>query len=377
MHTTSLALIGAIIVLAPVAALGDESQTLTMRQPVPNQVVQRQGFEPRRAHDHEPGGPALGFADVQIELDLGSAKEKIADDATFEFRAAPLKDAYGAGTDWAKVDGRRDDKSWSAVARVPAGGWYRLEIRARKADQTLAVASVEPFGVGEVYLIAGQSYAVGANDEITKVDDPQGRVVAYDVVKKSWRVANDPQPNVGDGGTIWPTTGNLLLPLARVPIGFVNVAVGGTATRQWLPGEKLYEQLAAAGKTTGRFRAVLWQQGESDVIEHRPTDYYVKNMTTIREALAKDWGFDPPWLLAKSTLHPTVYNDPAGEGRIRAAIDELVKTPGFRPGPDTDILAGENRGGLGTRRHFSGVGQRRAGLMWFAELWREMNGAAQ
>jgi hypothetical protein len=118
---------------------------------------------------------------------------------------------------------------------------------------------------------------------------------------------------------------------------------------------------------------VLWQQGESDVIEHRSTEYYVKNMKTIREALAKEWGFDPPWLLAKSTLHPTVYNDAAAEGRIRAAIDQLCTLPGFRPGPDTDILAGDNRGGLGTRRHFSGIGQRRAGLMWFAAIWHELN----
>lgn len=34
-------------------------------------------------------------------------------------------------------------------------------------------------------------------------------------------------------------------------------------------------------------------------------------------------GVDAPWLLAKSTLHPTVYQDPMGEERIRAAIDEL------------------------------------------------------
>lgn len=360
-------------VVAPRALRADEPQALSLRQPVPYQVVQRQGFEPRRAHDHEPGGPKLGFADVRIELDLASAKETLPDDATFEFRAAPLKDAYGPGADWTKLEGRRDGQLWTSVARIPAGGWYRLEVRAQAVGKTIAAASAEPFGVGEVLLIAGQSYAVGANDEITKVEDPQGRVVAYDVMKKTWRVANDPQPHAGDGGTIWPTTGNLLLPLTRVPIGFVNVAVGGTSTRQWLPGEKLYEQLAAAGKTTRQFRAVLWQQGESDVIEKRATDYYVKNMIAIRQSLAKEWGFDPPWLLAKSTLHPTVYNDPEGEGRIRAAIDELVKIPGFRPGPDTDILAGENRGGLGTRRHFSGIGQRRAGLMWFAELWRELN----
>jgi hypothetical protein len=71
-------------------------------------------------------------------------------------------------------------------------------------------------------------------------------------------------------------------------------------------------------------------------------------------------------------LHPTVYNDPEGEARIRTAIDELCQQPGFRPGPDTDLLTGENRGGLGTRRHFSGIGQRRAGQMWFAAIWGEL-----
>jgi hypothetical protein len=168
-------------------------------------------------------------------------------------------------------------------------------------------------------------------------------------------------------------TGDLLAPIAGVPIGFVNVAVGGTATRQWLPGEKLYEQLAAAGKKVGRFRAVLLQQGESDVIEHRSTDYYVQNMVTIRAALAKEWGFEPIWLLAKSTLHPTVYNDSAGEGRIRDAIDRLWTMQGFGAGPDTDILDGENRGGPKTRRHFSGIGQRHAGQMWFAAIWQALN----
>jgi hypothetical protein len=205
------------------------------------------------------------------------------------------------------------------------------------------------------------------------VADPSGRVVAYDTIKKTWQVANDPQPNVGDGGTIWPPMANQLLPLVRVPIGFVNVAVGGTASRQWLPGESLYENLASAGKATGRFRAVLWQQGESDVIERTDTDTYVERLVKIRTALAEEWGFEPPWLLAKSTLHPTVYDRPEEEGHIRTAIDKLWALHGFRPGPDTDILGGENRGGVGTRRHFSAIGQQRAGWMWAAQVWGEIN----
>jgi len=330
--------------------------------------VQREGFVPTRAHEHEPGGAALGFGTILIHGEF-PAMEGI----EYRFRAVPLEGGYGKGTDWEKLTGTRSGKVFSASAKVPAGGWYRLEVSGRVADQELAAATVEPVGVGEVFVIAGQSYAEGANDELMRVEDPQGRVVVYDTVQKTWRVANDPLPNGGSGGTIWPPMGDALVPLLRVPVGFVNRAVGGTASRQWLPGEKLYEQLAKAGKDVGRFRAVLWQQGESDVIEGVTSDTYVKHLVAIRTGLAKEWGFEPPWLVAKSTLHPTVYNNPTGEGRIREAVDVLWKTPGFRRGPDTDILAGENRGGIGTRRHFSGIGQRRAGMMWFATVWNDLN----
>ncbi len=148
-------------------------------------------------------------------------------------------------------------------------------------------------------------------------------MVAYDAKQKSWRIAHDPQPSNGSGGTIWPPMASALLPMVRVPIGLVNVAVGATASRQWLPGQPLFENLVTAGSDVGRFRAVLWQQGESDVIEKVDTATYVQNLIAIRQAAAKRWGLDPPWLLAKSTLHPTVYNDPVHEGQIREAIDRM------------------------------------------------------
>lgn len=345
-----------------------EETKFQLRSPVPYQVIQREGFDPIHAHEGNASGPALGFAMVPIAGDLPETAG-----LTIEYRVVALTDAFGTGTDWSKLTGQGIGRSFTAQAKVPAGGWYRLEVRCLGADKPVASATVEPFGVGEVFVVAGQSYAEGANDELLKVEDPQGRVVAYDVQKKTWAIAHDPQPNAGNGGTIWPPVGNYLLPLVRVPIGFVNVAVGGTASRQWLPGEKLYNNLAAAGTTVGRFRYVLWQQGESDVIERVSTETYVKHLTTIRSELAKQWGFEPLWLPAKSTLHPTVYKRPVEELAIRTAIDQLWELPGFHPGPDTDILGGENRGGPTTRRHFSGIGQRRAGLMWFSTVWQELN----
>ncbi|MEO8498977.1 MAG: sialate O-acetylesterase, partial [Planctomycetota bacterium] len=255
-----------------------------------------------------------------------------------------------------------------------AGGWYRLELRCRAGDDIRAAAAVEPIGVGEVFVVAGQSYATNCNDERLTVADSQHRVVAFDSAKHSWDVANDPQPvfDGSDGGSIWPPLGDALAKELQVPIGFANVGIGGSSSAQWLPAGNLFPRLVAAGKSLGTFRAVLWQQGESDVLTKNTSDGYVANVNTIRETAAKAWGLDPPWLLAKSTHHPTVYNDPEGEGRIRAGIDELVKQPGFRAGPDTDTLTGENRGDINSRRHFTGIGQRRAAELWLASIRREL-----
>lgn len=353
-------------------ATADDVPKLKLTSPQPYQVVQREGFEPARSHDHNVNGPELGYADVDVR---GTKPEGIT--GQFQFRVVALPGAFGQSSDWIPMEIDGEGNNFEGLAEMIAGGWYRLEVRCQDAEKTLAAGSVEPIGIGEVFIVAGQSYAAGANDELLKVTDPQSRVTAFDWKTKTWHVANDPQPHVGDGGTIWPALGDLLVPMLRVPVGFVNVAVGGTSTRQWMPEGDLHKNLVTAGTAVGAFRAVLWQQGESDVIEKTPAETYIRNMIKIREAAAREWRYEPTWLLAKSTLHPTVYNDPIGEERIRNAIQQLWRRPHFAPGPDTDLLSGENRGDANSRRHFSGIGQRRAALLWFVSIWNELEKSSQ
>lgn len=352
--------------LAPSLVRGEEtSSNLKLTAPVARRVFQRSGYVPAAAHDHEPGGPKLGEAKVAVSGSWSGAVP-----VRLEARTILQDGCVGRAIDWAKVGDINTAGKFEHDIMIPAGGWYRLEVRAMNAaGETVGTAEVDPIGIGEVFLISGQSYAAGANDELQRIDDPLERSVLLDIGTSSWRTAHDPFPAVGDGGTIWPAFANAIQPLLRVPVGLVNVAVGGTASRQWMPGEALYQRFLDGGRAAGRFRFVLWQQGESDVIENIPTATYVERLEIIRAELAKAWDFSPRWLLAKSTLHPTVYNKPVEEGRIRDAINQLWKQPGFGPGPDTDILAGENRGGPTTRRHFSAIGQHRAGLMWFASVW--------
>lgn len=363
-----------LIGYAATAFGADKPAQLVLTSPQAHRVYQREDFEPEGSHEHHVYGPTMGYTDVEVE---GTQPAGIS--GRMEFRVVTLNAAFGMGSNWLQV---RDDQieregdTFRFPAEVIAGGWYRLDVRMIDDDKTVAEGSAEPFGVGEVFLVAGQSYAGGFNDELLKVTEPEGRVVAFDLEKKVWQVANDPQPHVGDDGTIWPALGDLLVPMLRVPVGFVNVSAGGTSSKQWLPEGALHRRLIEAGNAVGSFRAVLWQQGESDVIEKTPVDVYIKNLTRIRESASRAWQFDrktePHWLLAKSTLHPTVYDDRENEQKIRSAIGQLWKRPHFAPGPDTDLLGGENRGDKNSRRHFSAIGQRRAALLWFVAIWNEI-----
>lgn len=341
---------------------------IVVTNPTAYEVKQRSGFQCQHAHSHSSVQWPLGSAALAVE---GKLKGASADHVEVEIRRMDQPEQIILP--WFRVPVRWMGETFRTDEfRVPAGGWYQVWVRVHQETMVTAEGSSGPFGIGEVFVVAGQSYAAGANDAILKVSEQDRRATALDLATGKWQIADDPQPFVGDGGTIWPALANALLPIAQVPIGFVNVAVGATSSRQWLPGTPLFERLVQAGKTVGSFRAVLWQQGESDVIERVTTAKYRENLMEIERAAAKAWGWEPTWLLAKSTLHPTVYNEPAAEQEIREAIDQLWKQPGFAPGPDTDILDGPNRGGPDTRRHFSAIGQENAGRMWSAAVWNEI-----
>ncbi len=349
----------AILTLVAIPTIGSaaEPAVLTFVHPVPHQIVQRFGFAPERKQ--------LGSAEVAIR---GSMPAGLAT-GTWEFRAVVAGEPSKNDTGWETIDVRTNGLRFEGIANVTAG-WHRFELRCRMADRVLSLGTLEPVGVGELFLVGGQSYATNCNDERFRVTDAKLRVSAYDSVKKTWAVAHDPQPvfDGSDGGSIWPPLGDRLAKEFGVPIGFANAAIGGSSSEEWMPNGTLQPRMAATGVAIGAFRAVLWQQGESDVIIKTPTAKYVENIRTIRTTCANNWEYDAPWLLAKSTHHPTVYNDADGEGRIRAGIDALAKRPGFRAGPDTDTLKGENRGDAKSRRHFSAVGQKRAADMWFDTL---------
>lgn len=349
-----------------------ETPTIDVVYPLKNQVFQRRFEVPQLSHSNHPGGAAKGFAQVPVHL-----KWTYKDRTSIEYRLQ----VDSKTTQWQSLSNEcilalADSPGMTQLLiDVPAGGWYQVELRLKADGQIVAQATSEPFGVGEVFLVAGQSYATNCNDERFQVGDPTGRVVAYDFRNRTWNIAHDPQPSgdSSDGGSIWPPFGDLMVQAYGVPVGLANVAVGATSTSQWKTDGELFQRLVAVGLQLKDFRAVLWQQGESDVIEKTPSATYAERLVQFRAQADQTWGAPIPWYLAKSTLHPTVYNEPSWEVNIRNAIETLVESHGFERGPDTDRLDGPNRGPVESRRHFTGLGQRNAAAMWFAAIAKQLD----
>ena len=197
----------------------------------------------------------------------------------------PLR--YRLTGDWQTLEPDATTHRFDARIETKAGGWYRLEVEAGEAKTT-----VEHVGVGEVFIVAGQSNAGNYGSE--KLTLQSDRVSAFD--GKNWTLANDPQPGAGGkNGSFIPAFADAMVQRFDVPIGIVAVAQGGTSVREWLPkgikfkqntttGEgvtkvgdefesngALFEKLTAPMKTLGihGFRAVLWHQGESDAGQAR------------------------------------------------------------------------------------------------------------
>ena len=246
-----------------------EDRPITIMSPVSWQVFQRVGFDPKNTANAGTDNSAFGYAQVEVE---GRLPAEIPATVTLQYRVVLTDNGHVNPSAWSSITAAASnlqDGVFHFPAVVPAGGWYRLELATLEdCEGHRACGVVEPFGVGEVFVIAGQSYATNTNEERLRISDPQGRVSALNVANSTWGTAHDPQPTPdgSDGGSIWPALGDSLLREFHVPIGFANVAVGGTSSQQWMPDGTLHPRLKQAGKALGRFRAVLWQQGESDVI---------------------------------------------------------------------------------------------------------------
>ncbi len=295
--------------------------------------------------------------------------------------------------EWQPLTIQDDGQTFAVDLLAPVGGWYVVEIRLCKGEKTVAEKKIEHVGVGEIFIVAGQSNSANYGSE--KQKPASGKVVNFDGTR--WSIANDPQPGAtGNGGSFLPAFGDALVEKIHVPVAVVPCGIGATSVRQWLPkGERM-----TISPTTGAFvkqvergvwecngqpfdtllnrvnhfgphgvRAILWHQGESDcgqATEHEITGEQYRQFAEvmIRES-RKQAGWDIPWLVAQVSYHGG--KTPLYDG-IRAAQQSLWKDGLAHEGPDTDGLKQDYRSGV----HFNTKGLQAHGQLWAEKIMGQL-----
>jgi hypothetical protein len=297
--------------------------------------------------------------------------------------------------DWQALPFDNRVRRFRTEIAAPAGGWYRLEVRLIGGGTNVAEAVVEHVGVGEIFLVAGQSNA--ANHGEGRQQPKSNLVVAFG--NGRWQPAADPEPGAsGKDGSFMPAFGDAMAERFKVPIGLVPLAEGSTSVREWLPkgdamaappttgrntilvgsnmwvsAGTLFDRISGAEQPFGTngFRALLWHQGESD--SRQPPDreitsaQYRRYLQRVIETSRAAAGWRVPWFVAQVSYHTP---EDTGTPELRAAQKSLVTDGLALAGPDTDALGMEFRQNNGRGIHFNPRGLQRHG-----ELWAELVGA--
>ncbi|PQA59504.1 hypothetical protein C5O19_07610 [Siphonobacter curvatus] len=219
-----------------------------------------------------------------------------------------------------------------------SGGWYNVEVRAMAGGNVLESTTLERVGVGEVFVIAGQSNAQGREDQ-TDIPEPQDERINV-VTNFSGNLTNQDPTSAfpkfekmtahvkyapyGYTAWHWGYLGDLIAARYNVPVLFVNSAYSATSIKNWyesangwptknpftpdnlpmgLPYANLKISLQYYGNLTG-VRGVLWHQGEYDGKADTSPDEYSTHLKTVIDKSRSDFGGkNISWMIARASLY--------------------------------------------------------------------------
>ncbi|MDI9869230.1 T9SS type A sorting domain-containing protein [Flectobacillus roseus] len=276
---------------------------ITITSPVQRQVIQRD------------------LANKAIVTIVGSYSQPVDE---LQVRFIPVKTGQGTALDWTVFKTNPRGGLFKGTVTL-TGGWYSMEVRGLLRGAVVGnVSRIERVGVGEVFVIAGQSNAGGSGLRSTNetassddrvncanfINDPgYGTSASYiknfDSKNKSFVTTTTDAFSIiefsqlskdvtigplGIGPYYWGKVGDALAAKLNVPIVFFNVAWGGASVRVWresaenptvgapsdfqfdsgninryMPGypyANLKAVLGYYGINMG-IRAILWMEGET------------------------------------------------------------------------------------------------------------------
>ena len=201
------------------------------------------------------------------------------------------------------------DGHFSATLRLPLGGLYRIEVRSTGNEATPPMSAKQwaarhHIGVGDNYLIAGQSNAAGVGRGF--VEEPADLCVHVLRDACEWDLATHPLDFVRDRHNPWLSFAKTLRRTLGYPIGLIPTAVSSSQIRRWLPemaGDLYREMRAATERAQTGIRGVIWYQGCAEAMDGFG-DRYFGWLSSLIGHLREDY-HDPalPILLLQLNRH--------------------------------------------------------------------------
>lgn len=282
------------------------------------------------------------------------------------------------------IEARFNGGSWATIVASPSGGAFSGSLTSQAQGQGLLEVrytndtsksdSVSDVGIGDVFLVAGQSNASGRGSSNQSYSHASLKATLFgnDYVWKNLTDPFDSASNQVDtvssdsspaaSGSWVPPLATLIMANQSVPVAFIPAPLGGTSITQWQPGANhqnrstLYGSMVYRGlQITGGIKAVLWWQGETDAGTAMSKATYSSNLSTLVDAIRADLGV--PTVLV--ILQNTSYAD-ADEQNIRDAVTELIASDptDAKLGPDFSDLTTDDGFHFTTTSNLSTVASR-------------------
>ena len=321
-----------------------------------------------------------------------------------EARLVPILATSRVYVDWTTVQERPQGGFFQGSIVAPAGS-FRLEVRGLRNDKTVSSAFVSSVGIGEVFVIAGQSNAMGIPNLGAK--GASERVVVFNAWNRFWNKDNalessdKPFPTpvfstlsatslvfpTGETAWCWGELGDNLADRYNVPVAFFNVAIPATVAENWsnsaqgTPAKNIFNstiwpflQPYSNLRNTLQYynsqfgiRAILWHHGESDAMPlHTPMDTYRQDIQFLIDRSRLDFGRTMTWVIARCSITPA---SPTPSPDIRQAQTLLTQTLGnyVWAGPDTDTIQSPRP----THGHFENSQNGIQGISEYATAWKK------
>ncbi|WP_435355073.1 NPCBM/NEW2 domain-containing protein [Emticicia sp. SJ17W-69] len=314
--------------------------------------------------------------------------------------------------DWTIISFNPNNGVFSGSLSNVTGGWYKLEVRGKLNASVVGTATLNRVGVGEVFIIAGQSNAQGLEGDHGEVGASDERVVTHNEI--SWfdsgvnhcdlKFPNYPVLSqiVSSGSTrsylsktgfnpwAYGKLGDNLVSRLGVPVAFFNAAAFATSSQNWkessdglttlshysgqpycntsgVPYNGLRKVLNYYASLFG-VRAILWHQGESDNFAGISQSNYISNVNYVINKSRSHFGSNIPWVISKASVFDKNSNGGLGNansGIINAQYNLANSSNQIFSGPSTDDLLGSNRI---DEVHFYGPGLIELANRWNASL---------